>query len=141
MVGELKRAFGKRFIGGLIPNREASAYPDLLTSMPTRRRQYAACSRTPAIGIYTRGVHGSNAFKVAEYLAGSKCIVGESLAHELPQPLGECHSVRETVEETVAECDALLSNPARLQSIRRASWEFYQSQLRYDRRLAVLLRW
>ena len=139
MVGELKRAFGKRFVGGLMPTREASAYPDLVTSMPFRRRQYAAFSRTPAIGIYTLGLHGSNAFKVAEYLAGSKCIVGQGLAHEVPQPLGECHSVRETVEETVAECDALLSNPARLQSIRRASWHYYQSQVRYDKKIDALM--
>lgn len=139
MVRELKRAFGNRFVGGLVPNPEGLSYPDLVTNMPTRRREYAAWSRRPAIGIYTRGIHGSNAFKVAEYLAASKCIVGQSLLHELPQALGECHSVRETVEETVAECDALLSNPSRLGSMRRASWQYYQSQLHYHRRLALLL--
>jgi hypothetical protein len=139
MLRELRRACGKRFVGGLIPTEEAGAYPELITHMPSRRRDYAAWSRPPAIGVYTRGVLGSNAFKVAEYLAGSKCIVGQSLAHELPQPLGECHSARETVEATVAECDALLSNPARLESARRASWNYYQSQLRFDRRMALLL--
>ena len=140
MVQELRRAFGHRFAGGLFPTPEASAFPELITNMPIRRRQYAAWSRHLAIGVYTRGIHGSNGFKLAEYLASSKCIVGHALAHTLPQPLGACHLVRESVDEVVAECDGLLSNPTRLYQRRLASWHYYQTQVRYDRRLAMLLQ-
>jgi hypothetical protein len=140
LVRELKRAFGPRFRGGLVPSKEASYYPDLITSVATRRWQYAASSRDATIGIYTRGLHGSNAFKLAEYLAGAKCIVGESLAHDLPLALEECHRRCETIEGIVAECDVLLSNDARLQDLRRASSHYYHSYLRYDRRLRLLLR-
>ena len=138
MLKELKRTFGNRFVGGLMPTVEAASYPELITKMPTFRWQYAAWSRPAAIGIYTRGLHNSNAFKVAEYLASSKCIVGERLYQDLTQPLGECHSVRETIEDTIAECETLLSNPKKLENIRRASWNYYQSQVRYDLRLDLL---
>jgi hypothetical protein len=136
---ELKKAFGKRLVGGLVPTREAQSYPDLITSVPTLPWQFAPLARKPVIGIYTRGIHGSNAFKLPEYLASSKCIVGQGLFQELPQPLGECHSVCETIAETIAECDALLSNPRRMGDIRRASWQYYRCQVRYDHRIHLLV--
>jgi hypothetical protein len=140
LLRELKKSFGKRFVGGLIPTPEGREHPELITNLPTKSWRYAVWSRRAAIGIYTRGLHGSNAFKLPEYLASSKCIVGQSLVHELPRKLEECHAVCNTIAATVDECDALLSNPRRMEDIRRASWRYYQEHLRYDRRVQALLR-
>jgi hypothetical protein len=147
LVRELKRAFGSRFAGGVIPSQETYAAlgkagidPDLLVKTSHQRVDYARLSRGPAIGIYTQGLHGSNAFKVAEYLASSKCIVGENLAYDLPEPLGASHLVRNSIEGIVAECDHLLGNAAALDEIRRESWNYYQRNIRFDRLFTRLLR-
>lgn len=138
LVQELKKTFGTRYMGGLVPTIEASDYPELHTKLPTFRWKFPACLRPPTIGIYTRGLHGSNAFKLAEYLASSKFIIGQQLAHTLPAPLGICHSIHETVDGILSACDSALSKPARLLEIRHASWHYYQSQLRYDRLMSRL---
>jgi hypothetical protein len=151
LVRRLRRSFGARFVGGLKPNLEAfkvfpdlRAFPDLIVNIPHRLPIYARFSRRPAIAIYSRGLHGSNGFKVAEYLASSKCIIGESLAHDLPEPLGESHRVQESIDGIIAECDRILTDVRRLNELRRISWDYYQRNLRYDRRIRILIstiRW
>jgi hypothetical protein len=145
LTRQLRKAFGERFVGGIIPSSEAyECYPglknepELVVNTPYRRTAYARFAKGPAIGIYTRGLHGSNAFKEAEYLASSKCIIGESLAHQVPEPLGECHRVRNDVDGIVAECDRMLTHPKQLDEIRRLSWHYYQQYIRYDRRMDVM---
>ncbi len=145
LVRRLRQAFGKRFLGGIIPTPEAyevcpelKASPDLEVKIPHRRTAYARSSRGPAIGVYTRGLHGSNGFKLAEYLASSKCIAGESLAHQLPEPLGDCHRVHDDVEGIVAECDRMLTHPQQLRDVQHASWSYYQRNIRYDRRIDAM---
>jgi hypothetical protein len=142
LVRHLRKQFGSRYLGGIIRNAALQSRPDidpsLLSNIPTRRSAYASASRGPSIGVYTRGVHGSNAYKLPEYLASSKCIVGESLAHLLPESLSGIHSVAESVEQVVSECDSLLTDVKRLNEVRRASWDYYQRNIRYERRIALI---
>ena len=141
LIRELRKAFGKRFEGGLVPDEVArKRYPDLVATLPHRRRAYAALSRRFMIAIYSRGLHGSHAFKLAEYLASSKCIVGEPLGGTLQYPLetGRNYIPFRAVDDCLAACDALLSNPAKANEMRRANWEYYQRYIRYDRRIELL---
>ena len=141
LIRELRRAFGNRFEGGLVPDEIAlKFYPDLVATLPHRRRQYVAASRRFMIAIYSRGLHGSHAFKLAEYIASSKCIVGEPLGGTLPYPLeeGRNYITFHGVDDCLAACDALLSDPAKAIEMRRANWEYYQRYIRYDRRIDLL---
>jgi hypothetical protein len=91
------------------------------------------------IGVYCRGLHGSHGFKLAEYLASSKAVVGEPLENELPYDImGGPYTTVRSAEECVSACDTLLSRPQRLNDIRRASWRYYSDYVRYDRRLTLL---
>src|SRR5439155_9045955 len=75
LVRALREAFGTAFIGGMIPTEYAArCFPDTLTTHPTDRWSYIDLNKRSLIGIYARGLHGSIAFKMAEYLAASKCI-------------------------------------------------------------------
>jgi hypothetical protein len=38
-------------------------------------------------GVYSRGLHDSLAFKLAAYLAASKCLVAQGIVHAVPLPL------------------------------------------------------
>jgi hypothetical protein len=138
LVRRLRESFGSRFTGGVIRSPEADAIfaklgasPELFVNTPHQRVAYARFSRGPAVAIYSRGLHGSNAFKAAEYLASSKCIVGESLAYGLPEPLEESHIVRENVDDIVSECDRLLTDTKRLDEIRALSWNYYKKNICY----------
>ncbi len=53
------------------------SYPDLIATLPRMRRRYIAARRRFMIAIYSRGLNGSHVLKLAEYIASSKCIVGE----------------------------------------------------------------
>ena len=87
------------------------------------------------IGIYTRGLHHSLAFKLGEYLASSKCIVTEPLRNELPSPLvpGKNYLEFSTPQECMQRCEQLLDDHDLANQMRRNNWEYYQREVRPDR--------
>jgi hypothetical protein len=132
VVRALRAAFGERFVGGLVPTDYAKRhYPDLLTTHASRRRDYVAMSKRNLIGIYTRGLHHSLAFKLSEFLAASQCIVSEPLRNELAPPLVEGTHFLEfgTADECVEQCRALLDDPERAHAMRRANYACYLSEV------------
>jgi hypothetical protein len=138
----LRKRFGDRFRGGLVPTEFARReYPDLVTTEPYVHSAYARSSRTTLIGVYTRGLFDSLAFKLPEYLAGSKCIVSERLRNTLPVPLQEGHNLLQfdTTEECAELCDTLLSNPQLCREMQAANWEYYRRNVRFDQRVGQWL--
>lgn len=138
----LKRAFPKHFVGGVMPTPFAKQhYPELISAGATGRRSFIAWSRSCPIGVYTRGLHHSQAFKLAEYLASSKCIVSDPMRNQWPGFLTEGTHYLEfsRPEECAAQCEALLRDPSQAQAMRAANWSYYQSQVRPDARMLRLL--
>lgn len=132
LVHALREAFGEQFRGGLVPTSYArSLYPESLTPLPSRRRQYVAMSAGNLIGVYTRGLHQSTAFKLAEYLAAAQCIVSEVPRNELPVPLqpGVNFLPFTTAEECVAACQRLLTDSELAQRMQRANHEYYRQHV------------
>jgi hypothetical protein len=142
IVRSLRREFGARFKGGLVPTAFARAhYPDAISAEPHVRSQHIQASKAASIGIYSRGLHHSLAFKLAEYLAACKCIVAEPLRNGLPAPLVEGRNYLEftTVDGCLALCDRLLADPAAAEEMRAANWEYYVRHVRFDRRIPAWL--
>jgi hypothetical protein len=142
LVRGLRREFGSRFRGGLIPTAFARAhYPDAISPEPHNRSQHARRSRAALIGIYSRGLHHSLAFKLPEYLATSKCIVAEPLRNTLPAALvqGKHYLEFTNVEKCLALCDRLLADPAVCQKMSAANWEYYTRYVRFDSRVSAWL--
>lgn len=129
LVRKLRARFGDRFIGGLVPTPYAQRrYPDALTPFGTRRREYVALSRSATIGIYTRGLNDSIAFKLPEYLASSKVVVADGFKNELPIPLveGQHYLGFTEADECIEKCERALSDATMAAQMRRDNFRYYQ---------------
>jgi Glycosyl transferases group 1 len=132
LVRALRTVFGPRFVGGLVPSAVAKErFGDLITELPYDMRSYPRVVRGPLIGVYSRGLHDSVAFKFSEYLAASRCIVAEPPEAKLPQPLveGTHYLGFDTVEECVSRCERLLRDPSAAEEMRRANAAYYRRQV------------
>ena len=132
IVRHLRARLGPRFRGGIVPTDLArKRCPDALSTEPYRMRQHIANQRRFLIAIYTEGLHGSVAFKMAEYLASSKCIVSPDLNARLPAPLlPGVHYVRfRTLEECSAACEQLLSDIDFANRMRMSNWLYYRREV------------
>lgn len=128
MVRALRRAFGNRFVGGLVPTELAlSQYPEDVTPHPSKYSAYLALKKRCLVGVYTRGVEHSLAFKLGETLAASQCLVSVPLRYELPAPLvPERHYLPfDSPDECIAACQRLLDTPALASEMRRANHDYY----------------
>jgi hypothetical protein len=142
VIRALRRSFPGRFYGGFVGNAHARRYyPDLLTERSQEQNDYIQFSQRCLIGISTRGLHHSVPFKLPEIMASSRAIVSHSLRAELPAPcLPGTHFLEfRSPEECVEQCDRILSDLSLARSLRRASWEYYQSQVRPGRHVGNLL--
>jgi hypothetical protein len=132
LVRALRKAFGSRFQGGLVPTSYASEhYPDEISRHSSKSSQYAKWGRKTLIGVNTEGLHHSLAFKLSEYLAGSKCVVSCPLRNELPAPLIEDqhYLVFRTPEQCVDRCARLLDDRKLAASLREEAWNYYRREV------------
>jgi hypothetical protein len=130
LVAALRRAFKSRFWGGLVPNATARTYyPALLTPHPFSMRAYPRVVRRPLVAVCSRGLHESVAFKLAEYLAASRCIVSHEPGSLLPEPLVARSNYLpfRSTDDCIARCEQLLSDPLRAEEMRRQNWAYYCS--------------
>jgi hypothetical protein len=132
LVRALKRAFGIRFQGGLVPTAYARKhYPHDLAQRSSKQSQYVTWSKKNLIGVNTRGLHHSVAFKLAEYYAASKCVVSCPIRNELPVPLveGQHYLPFTTIEQCINHCDNLLREPNLAMKLRKEAWEYYRNEI------------
>ena len=142
MVRALKRAFGARFIGGVVPTPLAvEKYRDVLTPHPSKYVEYLALKKRCLVSVYTRGVEHSLAFKLGETLAASQCLVSVPLRYTLPRPLidGDNYLSFETAEQAIAACQRLLDDAALAQHMRRANHEYYVREVEPSAHVANVL--
>lgn len=139
LLRALRQEFGKRVVGGVVPTPFAlKLCPDLITDQPCRQPQFIRWAKKPLIGIYFRGLFGSIGFKMAEYLAASKCIVSEPIENELTSPLDHI-SVYRNNDDCLAACDRLFSDSSLAEFHRRQSWKYYQAHVAPPAHMAGLL--
>jgi hypothetical protein len=132
LVRLLRKEFQDRFIGGLVPTDHAKrAYPELVTSLSTRRSNYASLIGRCLVCIYVRGVHDSIAFKLAEYFAASRCIIAEPLVNEVPAPLVEGVNFLgfSTPEGCLAACLNILEDTVLQRRMRHANHAYYSQHV------------
>jgi hypothetical protein len=130
LLRALRVEFKHRFAGGLVhTSYSRKHYPELLTDVSTRQPQYIQWAKQHGVAVYSRGLFGSTAFKMPEYLAASKCIVADRIRYELPAPLAHMPAY-DSPEACVVQCQNLLSKPSLMREQRHASWEYYNKYLR-----------
>lgn len=142
LLRSLRKAFPGRFRGGLVPYPYARRhYPDLLTTEAIDAPDYIQFSRRTLIAISTTGLHHSVPFKLAEYMAASRCIVSEPLRNTFPTPLTADDQYVEftTPEGCIEQCDRILSDTAFANALRMSAWDYFQRELRPARHMANIL--
>lgn len=139
LLRALKREFGDRVVGGVVPTPFAlKHYSDLITDQPCRQPQYVRWAKKPLIGIYFRGLFGSIAFKMAEFFAASKCIVSEPIHNVLTAPLDHI-AIYKSNTECLDACERLLSDRSLASTHRRQSWKYYERNVRPEAHFSELL--
>jgi hypothetical protein len=132
MVRALKREFGGRFVGGIVATEYARRqYPDDLTPHSSKYADYLRLKQRCLIGIYTRGLEHSLAFKLSETFAASQCLVSVPLRYGTPAPLeaGRHYLEFETVDACIAACHRLLADGDLARAMRHANHEYYRREV------------
>jgi len=143
LVRALKRAFGERFIGGLVPTPLAKTqYPGDLTPHSSKYAAYLLLKKRCLISVYTRGVEHSLAFKLGETFAASQCLVSVPLRYALPEPLAAGRHFLEfdSPDACVAACRQLLEDGAAAQAMRRANHDYYRQEVEPAAHVGNVLR-
>jgi hypothetical protein len=132
-IRALKEELGRFFVGGFIPTDYARrTFPDCLSELPTDTISYWRIIRQCDICVSTIGLHRSNPFKLAEYLAASRVIVSEPLQFAVPRGLREGSEIRTftTPDQCVRVCRELLDDAGLRAKMQHASYEYYRSEVR-----------
>ena len=132
LVRVLKQGLGERFCGGLLPTPLAlRRYPDLVTKRAVSPAAFARWQRGLLIGVYSRGLHYSTAWKLGEYFAGSMCVVAEPPRNQLPVRLTEGVEFLafSSPDECVAACESILASPDLQRTMRSAAYNYYQREV------------
>ena len=133
LIGALRRHFGSRFIGGFTRTEFTQThYPHFLSDHSQARVDYVQLVRSSAIAVSSVGLHGSNPWKLAEYLAGGAAIVSEPLRFAIPESLDGTATFFTDVDGCLAACDDLLSNARVLHEHHERSREYWRKYARPD---------
>ncbi|MEZ5856908.1 MAG: glycosyltransferase [Hyphomicrobiaceae bacterium] len=97
--------------------------------------------RRARIGIYSRGVHDSVAFRIPEYMALGLAIVCNPIRYQPVEPLieGRNYLAYTTPDECIAQCRRLLADPALADSMGRANRAYYNAHAKPAVQMAMLL--
>jgi len=132
LVRALKQGLRGRFCGGLIPTPLAlRRHPDLVTDQGVSPVAFTHWQRGLLIGVYSRGLHHSTAWKLGEYFASSMCVVAEPPRNQLPVPLSDGKELLTfaSPEDCIAECDAILASPDLQRRMRAAAHDYYRREV------------
>jgi hypothetical protein len=135
-IRALRDHYGSAFTGGLMPTSFARRrYPDCIArSVSTARHRFLRTMHDCDICVSTTGLHRSNPFKLAEYVAASKAIVSEPLHYGVPEFAEARNYVTfQSPEECVAQVQALIDEPERIDAMQAANQHYYRDRLRPDR--------
>ena len=140
-IRALRNELGKAVISGFAPTQDAIRdYPDCVVQDPriTRKRHYLELMKQSDVCVATKGLSGSNGWRLGEYIAASRAIVTEVLECEVP---GDFASGRNYIEfadpgSCVEQTLALMRNPDRRRTMMEANQGYYREYVRPD---AVLL--
>jgi hypothetical protein len=134
-IKALKNEFGSAFYGGIFPNKMSEKYPDLILSrFDTQKCNYIKRLRSSSICIATTGLHNSIGWKMAEYVAASKCIISESLQYNVAGNFikGVNYLEYTDVETLISSVHKLLDDDDLYFNMQISNYRYYNEYLRPD---------
>lgn len=132
----LRKELGPRFFGGVSASLGALRdYPDCVVdpSPVKARSRYLRAVKQHDIGVVYAGLWRSNGWRLGEFVAASRAIVSEPLAHEVPGDFNDSnYSSFATPEECLTQCSALLDDHERRAAMMQANFDYYHRYVRPD---------
>ncbi len=132
----LRRELGPVFIGGLAPWPSAIRdFPDLVVDPKlTKKGAYLRTMRSSSICITSQGLLGTNGWRLAEYVAGSRAVVNERLQHVVPGQFldGVNFLSYSSPQELATQVHRLLEDDDLRYQARMANRAYYQTYVRPD---------
>ncbi|WP_025691417.1 hypothetical protein [Paenibacillus zanthoxyli] len=132
----LRKEFSENFTGGFSRRKEAiELYSDcVLNDSVTKKENYIHLVKNSDICISTIGLHKSNGWKLAEYVAASKGIIAEKLYYDVPEFYeGENYLEFNTPEQCVKQVRRLYDDQDLLMKIKSNNYDYYINYLRPDK--------
>ncbi len=140
-IRALREEFGPMFVGGLVPSPDARRdYPDCVVDQAlVRKPAYLAAMRSSDVCVATRGLEGSNGWRLGEYVAASRAIVTEQPLCDVPGEFadGTNYLGFDTVDQCVSNVRRLVDDPDLRWSMMQSNQNYYQRHVRPD---ALVLR-
>ncbi|MEQ8857296.1 MAG: hypothetical protein RIC56_01490 [Pseudomonadales bacterium] len=135
-VRALKAELGAAFVGGLAPTDLARKMaPDLICPAEVAAKPtYLRLVKKTPICVTTTGLHGSNGWKLGEYVAMGRAIVSEPLRHEVPGDFaaGKNYLPFSLPDECVGAVVALMENRGLRTQMMLRNLDYYRNVLRPD---------
>ncbi|MCU0760251.1 MAG: hypothetical protein MUF07_13780 [Steroidobacteraceae bacterium] len=137
-IRALRREFGNRFHGGIRPSAYArQRAPDLMlpSEKAAGQRAFVRHARERPVCVTSTGLHGSNGWRLAEFVALSRAIVSEPLRYTVPGPFaaGTHYLPFTSPEECVAQVARLFDDPAARDAMAQRNWEYFGTWQRPER--------
>jgi hypothetical protein len=136
-IRALRREFGPRFIGGIVPGPGAARdfRDSLLDETVTRKGRYLRLMKQSDVCVTSAGLWGSNGWRLAEYVAAARPVVTEHLRYVVPGGFddGRNYLGFGSADECVTRVRLLMDDPERRLRMGRANAEYYKCYLRPDR--------
>lgn len=129
----LRKEFPQNFKGGFITSKIVNEkYSDAITNLKVDPESYLKLVKEAKIGIYTRGIQRSPAWKMAEYLSQGKIIIAEKLETELPITLeNEKHLLFfEKLNDISLLCRKVLEDETLAEELRLNARKFYEENIK-----------
>jgi hypothetical protein len=138
LVRELRKEFGRHFLGGIIHSDFAVKYAptEVVTdNSNVHKTNYLENLRRSDIGVADFGLELSVGFKMAEYVAMSKAIVTTPLNTLLPGSfeVGRNYLEYKGTEDCIQQCYDLIQNPELIINMQYQNFNYYKQSLRPDK--------
>ena len=133
----LRQRFGDDFVGGFNPSPFAAEhYSDVVVTIEqmTSKRNYISLMKRHQVCIATTGLHGSNGWKLAEYVACARAILTEPLKFEVPGRFVRNENYLEfsTPQQCVEKAEEVMFDNEVRARLMRNNADYYRSNLRPD---------
>lgn len=142
IIRTLRRELGPQFVGGMyFKNDIDTEYADCITNVPSQRDIYLQFVKDATVVICSNGFGDSIPWKLPEYLQIGKCIVAESLAHQVPTAFSANEILFfENINQCVAYSKDLLADSDRRVKMEKASKLYYETHIQPEHSVLRMIK-
>lgn len=139
----LKKEFPQNFKGGFITSKIVNEkYNDAITNLKVDPESYLKLVKEAKIGIYTRGIQRSPAWKMAEYLSQGKVVIAEKLDTYLPNKLVDHKHLLffDEIDEIPNLCREVLEDEVLADTLQKNARNYYEEHINPSKNIKRIIK-